>query len=712
MRSNRILFSVLTTALLSACGGGGGGSFIPVTTSFSGKVIDGYIKNAKVCLDLNSNLKCDDGPGEEEALYTKITGDGGSYSFTYTGTRDIAALHIIAEATANSIDEDDGGKTFAELGRSSVSLLTPANAPQTVSPLTTLVSNQQIVAKEEGKTLTVAEAEARAKLQSNISASVALTNNDYKDSAKGDKDTAVIAKAVTLALADSQTAIKNNTDFSAASDKSGKSSATEAIKQSIASVQTELAKNISSDGKLAVTAAQFQTNTAQTISGNIQDIVKVVAAPKTSIWDPATYLKKGMYFLSLDNGAWFGDGKTPESAVRVAGPLPVLGGVKQSSDGKKFYDSEVDWAVRTTGGAYVKKYKWAPDFYLTNNGWVKVTNDNVADVTRNENCFTMSKEYGSQEVCGKSKSWAGKTVNEAGFCTTATNNTFFKACENPDLKFPDDAISNDFSITSLSDEYRVWNVDNGPNVIYTYKQVGTLITITGPNDGLDKNYDVMLDFKTGAGIDGAYIVTSKIDSNTFTVTAETANNTEGTVVRYWGGWFNAFLNNKQEVTLENFIKNQMGYVGSYFWQENCNVAGQFIVDTSAPAGYGVSWSKGKENKDGSCGIDTSDSAKKYLQITKLSIDTVKGQKILKTTAPDVYKLAKDEYTGIDIIWAVVTNSAGVKGVYNGELTKSSVKKEIISGTKQALGNRAFVETVNKAWGYTELPADAVFFNAP
>jgi hypothetical protein len=249
-------------------------------------------------------------------------------------------------------------------------------------------------------------------------------------------------------------------------------------------------------------------------------------------------------------------------------------------------------------------------------------------------------------------------------------------------------------------------------VTYTYKQVGTVITVTGPNDGIDKHYDVMLDFTSGAAQDGAYTVTSKIDANTFTVTANTANNTEGTVVRYWGGWFNAFLNNKQEVTLENFIKNQMTYQGSYFWQEGCSIAGQFVVDASAPAGYGVSWSKGKENADGSCAIDTSDAAKKYLQSTKLSIDTVKGQRILRSTAPDVYKVAKDEYLGIDVIWAVVTNSAGVKGVYNGELTKSSVKREIISGTKQALGNRAFVETINKAWGYADLPADAVFFNAP
>jgi len=705
----------LNLATLTACGGGGGGvgsTGVSVTTSFSGKVIDGYIKNAKVCLDLNSNLKCDDGPGEEEEKYTKLSGDGGSYSFTYTGTRDVAALHIIAEATSESMDEDDGGKTFAEAGRNSVSLLTPANAPETITPLTTLVSNQQISAKEEGKTLTVAEAESRVRVAANLPTNLSLTGNDYKDSSKGNSDTAVIAKAVTLALADTQSTIKSNTEFTAAAKDSGKVSSTEAIKQATTSVLSELKKNINSDGKLAVTAAEFQTTTKVTISGNIQDIVKTAAAPKSNVWDLASYLKKGMYFLRIKDGEWFGDGNTPEQPIRVSGPLPSMNGVKQNSDGKKFYNS-TDWAIKTVGGPYAKKYQWPADYYLLDAGWVKGTNDRVSTVTLDGNCATMNDGFSLKEACGQSKNWAGKTVSDAGFCTTATKSTFFKTCISPDLKFPEDAISNDFSLTTLSDEYRAWGVDTGPNGTYTYKQVGKVITITAPNHGLNVNGDVILDFKSGASLDGAYTVASKIDDNTFTVNSTIASNTEGTVVRYWGGWFSAVPSNKKEVTLENFIQNMVeGNNGNYFWINSCTSAGQFIVDKTAPAGYSVSWSKGKEEKNGSCAVDTSSDAKKYIQTTKLSMDTVKGQKILSSVAPDVYKITNDQYSGVYVIWSVVTNSAGVKGVYNGELQKSSVKQVIISGTKEAIGNRAFVETINKAWGYADLPADSVLFIMP
>ena len=703
----RKVLLTLTVLLVAACGGGGGGTV--TTTNFSGKVIDGYIKNAKVCLDLNSNLKCDDGPGGEEQEYTKLSGDGGIYSFSYTGARDIASLHIIAEATANSMDEDDNGKTFAEANRNPVSLLTPANAPETISPLTTLVSNQQITAKEEGKTLTTSEAESRVKVAANLPSNMALTGNDYKDSAKGNADTAVIAKAVTLALADTQATIKSNTDFQTAVKDSGKIAATEAIKQATASVISDLSKNINADGKLAVTAAAFQENAAKTITGNIQQIVKVATAPKTEVWDPASYLKRGMFFLSMQDGEWFGDGKTPEQAIRVSGPMPSVGGVKQSSDGTMLTDA-TDWAIKTSGGAYEKTYEWSPNYYLVDAGWVKETNKKVNLVTQNGNCFTLKKDgYQTQEICGKSKSWAGKTVNEAGFCTTATKNTFFKTCVNPDLKFPDGAISNDFSITSLADQYEVWGVDQGPNTTYNYKQVGTVITITAPNHGVEVNNDIILDFTSGASIDGIYRVASKIDANTFTVVASKALTSEGTVSRYWGGWFSE-LNLTKEVTLENFIQGQISNTGSYIWLESCSVAGQFITDTTSPSGYSVSWSKGKQDiTNGYCSIDTSSDAKKYIQTTKLSIITAKGQKILKSVYPDILKVTKNEFYGSELIWAVVKDSAGIKGVYNGELKQASVTRVIESGTKEAIGNRSFIDTINKAWGYADLPSDSSFF---
>ena len=50
--------SLLTAMLIAACGGGGTTSS---PTTLAGKVIDGYITGATVCLDVNSNNTCDAG---------------------------------------------------------------------------------------------------------------------------------------------------------------------------------------------------------------------------------------------------------------------------------------------------------------------------------------------------------------------------------------------------------------------------------------------------------------------------------------------------------------------------------------------------------------------------------------------------------------------------------------------------------------------------
>lgn len=695
----------LMVATLVGCGGGGGGDLlIPVYTPFSGKVIDGYIKNAKVCLDLNSNLKCDDGPGQDEEKYTVRSGTGGSYSFTYFGTRDITTLHIIAEASEESIDEDEG-VSFKEAGRSPVTLLTPAPAPEAITPLSTMVSNQQIVAKEEGKKLAINEAEKIAKVALGLPSTVNLVSNDYKDSNKGDTNVAQVAKAMTLALADTQKSIKSSDEMKASVSSSGKSLETEVMKQAVAIVKTEIVKNISSEGKLTTTVEAVKTSTAQVVQGQIQDIIKVAAAPKTTVMDPISYLKKGLYFLSVENGVWFGDGKKPESPVRNAGPAPVFSGVQLSDDGKSVRDSSTEWAIKTGDQKFSVKYKWPDNIYLVEGkGWVKSA-DTGGSVTADQNCMKIVGEVSSQEVCGKVAPWGGKTVKEAGFCTSGDKNTYFQECKNPDLVFPQDAYSNSFSLTELKDQYVLWSPDNGPNIPYTYKQTGTTITITattGDHQVWTGN-TVILDFISGSSKDGSYKVASVIDKASFTVEAKDSVDASGNALRYWGGWWGG---NSPASDLKDMVKNRLS--DSPFWYEDCTVRGQFI-ETST--GYAIQWNKGKSSADNynNCMIDNSPEAKKYEQVTSLIFETVMGTPIMRSIAPDIYKLAKDEYYGIELLWAVADNSAGVKGVYNGELKRASVKREIISGLREALGNRSFIETIAKAWGLPTLPTDADLF---
>jgi len=133
---NSIVISTIAAAFLVGCGGGGGGgSSTPPAggntsnTNISGSVIDGYIKNAMVCLDLSLDGICDN--SEPSAK----TDSNGAYNLTITPTQQNHQNFNIAPLIAyggTDIDTNDDfiGKLQAQVNG------TTAN----VTPLTTLFS--------------------------------------------------------------------------------------------------------------------------------------------------------------------------------------------------------------------------------------------------------------------------------------------------------------------------------------------------------------------------------------------------------------------------------------------------------------------------------------------------------------------------------------------------------------------------------------------
>lgn len=98
--------AIATTAILAACGGGGGSGFsLPLTgsgsaPSTSGVVTGSYYRNAKVCIDANSNGRCDNG----EASGT--TDDNGGFKLSGQGA-------VVAEigTSARRYDPATGSET-------------------------------------------------------------------------------------------------------------------------------------------------------------------------------------------------------------------------------------------------------------------------------------------------------------------------------------------------------------------------------------------------------------------------------------------------------------------------------------------------------------------------------------------------------------------------------------------------------------------------
>jgi len=111
----------------------GGEEQVPPTTVASsiidGRVADGYLQGATICIDVNENGSCDE--DEPQTISTA----GGVYSLEVP--LDATGKPVLADVPAEAIDEDTGepiGKTLV--------FSTPGDQPSFVSPITTLVHQE------------------------------------------------------------------------------------------------------------------------------------------------------------------------------------------------------------------------------------------------------------------------------------------------------------------------------------------------------------------------------------------------------------------------------------------------------------------------------------------------------------------------------------------------------------------------------------------
>ncbi len=109
---------------LTACGGSGGSS--GGGSVLSGKVVDGYIRGATVCLDLNKNGVCDTGEP------SGTTGVGGAYTLTYPENSVLAGVPVLVNVPVGAVDESEGAVTKVFF------MSSPADVAQVISPFSTM----------------------------------------------------------------------------------------------------------------------------------------------------------------------------------------------------------------------------------------------------------------------------------------------------------------------------------------------------------------------------------------------------------------------------------------------------------------------------------------------------------------------------------------------------------------------------------------------
>jgi len=134
--------------------------------SVTGKVADGYIVGATVCLDLNHNEECNQ---NEPTTTTKA---GGEYNLIVDSGINIANYSVVASVPKGAIDEDTG-----QAIEKPYTLSAPKGVIKFISPVSTLVKQIQL----DGS-LSLEEAKNQYKLKVNLSDKVLDVTENYIDS--------------------------------------------------------------------------------------------------------------------------------------------------------------------------------------------------------------------------------------------------------------------------------------------------------------------------------------------------------------------------------------------------------------------------------------------------------------------------------------------------------------------------------------------------
>ncbi len=165
MKKIKLISSITVASLMSfgfvGCGSNSTDNSTLNNKTISGNVADGYLVGAKVCLDKNTNAKCD--TTEPFA----ITAKNGAYILKNLSSNDINKYPILVEVDQDVIDEDDN-KTVSEYYT-----LSAIAGQRFISPISTMIRNYKITNNVSNKI-------AKAKIEEYLGIiDTSLTLSDY-----------------------------------------------------------------------------------------------------------------------------------------------------------------------------------------------------------------------------------------------------------------------------------------------------------------------------------------------------------------------------------------------------------------------------------------------------------------------------------------------------------------------------------------------------
>lgn len=265
---SRIITSciLLSTAILfSACSGGGGGTTTtqttttPTTTNLSGTVIDDYLQNAVVCIDINMNGNCDtDEP-------TANTGTQGEYTISDVKT-DVATQYPLLAVATPGLTLDSG---IAISGK--YKLKSPAGKT-IITPLTTMaqyaIENNPAIDAETAASTIVKAIGLTGEADADIYADYINASNTASVATKNKLHG--VAKVVARTIGNNLTSIE--TAATAASESNVDNETLRIGLQYVYSKLGDIAQNVYSEVVTNTTVSNSAADTLATSSGGTYSI--------------------------------------------------------------------------------------------------------------------------------------------------------------------------------------------------------------------------------------------------------------------------------------------------------------------------------------------------------------------------------------------------------------------------------------------------------
>ena len=466
-KTYKVIAVATAMTVLAACGGGSSSSISSTGTTaapvtIGGLAIDGYLANAKVCLDLNLNFKCDVNEP------SSITDKDGAYSIKYTGG-DAAGLVVITETTKDTKDSDDGGLTFEMASRSPFVLAAPVPVGATndvkITPLTTVVTTNALTENTAGGRLVQADinaAETALKTTLGVDAGRDLLKLDVTKDASLSK----VAQVISHTLGEIQ---KTVTDNSASKMKS----AVLASANTVTGLLVEGAVPASVAAALAKPAAERAAALSQIaeVKSAITVTSKTVNLGGATV-EAKQVLKDGFVIGNTDSGYNPIDTTKSENIGDYKlGKYLSVEYLKYDTDSKAY-----SVIKRIFDGAWVKAAEWSTEYSLSTKGtWINTQGAPLEKglVTVNKNCIILaaSADLGfSDQVCLEEKDLSNLVISElnAGYCGAVNGATPDQAlCKAAKFTAGSKGYEGTFS-TIGSDAYKIWVPNRSTERLYHY----------------------------------------------------------------------------------------------------------------------------------------------------------------------------------------------------------------------------------------------------